>query len=145
MEYRRAIQSDMQRVQELVLESGLNWEISPSDLEHAYVCVSGTNMVGFTAMRLGEKAALGTHLLVHPVFRNFGIGRKLVQLLCDEAIDAGEESICMQTQKAPFYFRAQGMMPCAEKRAMELENSLHLEHKDGQILEMRLREQKVVA
>lgn len=109
MQIQRATSDDLNAIQNLLATLDLpHSDLTPSHLEHFFVCRDGDDIAGVVGLELYGKTALLRSLAVHPQHRNEGIGTRLTEHVEKYGRQRGATEIYLLTTTASDYFDRHG-------------------------------------
>lgn len=109
MQIQSATPDDLDAIQELLATLDLpHSDLTPSHLEHFFVCRDGDDIAGVVGLELYGKTALLRSLAVHPRHRNEGIGTRLTDHVEQYTRQRGTTEIYLLTTTASDYFDRRG-------------------------------------
>lgn len=109
MRIQRARPGALNDIQQLLSTLDLPYsDLTPSDLEHFFVCRDGDEVVGLVGVELYGRVGLLRSLAVRPAYRDRGIGRRLTEQIEQHARQRGVEDIYLLTTTASDYFDRHG-------------------------------------
>lgn len=120
MRIQRARPDALDEIQRLLSILDLPYsDLTPSHLEHFFVCRDGGEVVGVVGMELHGRVALLRSLVVRPAYRDRGVGRCLTEQIEQHARQNGVEDIYLLTTTASDYFDRHGYEPIRRDRLPE--------------------------
>lgn len=108
MEYRFASIADLAIINRWLAEAHLPHDDLNSHLHHVIVASEGQVMVGIIGLEVYDHIGLLRSLVVAPDARKRGIGRDLVEILCEHAMAQGVRDLYLLTVDAQDYFSRRG-------------------------------------
>lgn len=105
MHIQRATPDALEAIKQLLFRLDLpHSDLTPSHLEHFFVCREGGDLVGVVGLELYGKTALLRSLAVHPEHRNEGIGARLSEKVEQHGRRNGVHEVYLLTTTAADYF-----------------------------------------
>ncbi len=108
MQYRFASTVDVAIINRWLAEAHLPHDDLNSHLRHFIVASEGESMLGVIGLEVYDHIGLLRSLVVAPDVRNQGIGRDLVEKLCEHAMAQGVRDLYLLTMDAHDYFSRLG-------------------------------------
>ncbi len=108
MNHRKAINTDLQKIKDLLNSSKLPSDDCEEQIENFIVIEENNKLIGIGGLEIYDTVGLIRSIVVESKYRGSGIGKKIYRLIEAKAYTSGIKSLYLLTETATEYFENLG-------------------------------------